>query len=284
MPEQRSVTDFRKEILRVKGNCVVVSDVHYPHHNDEVIEKVLAAGRRHKLKTLVIGGDYFDWDGISRHRKIKEFDSKIPEIMAGGMKLLADLCKWFEKVYIIKGNHDDRLQRLLETAIEGLNGPQKILMVLQDPKKEFEGLDYRHRFVKIMKVWTKHCEPKIANKVVWLPGPVIEIAGPKGLDPYRLTHPSIYSKNAPQAERMLWSANVQPILGTHGHIFGVSIAPNGLHPILQFGCATDNFKHLYLYESDTAHPRWVQGFCVIVEGRVKTYTNNPYFLEWSELT
>lgn len=283
MPTGENKRDFRREIVRIKGNCVVVSDIHYPAHNDEVISKVLAAGRRHKLKVLVIGGDYFDWDGISRHRKMGGLDEKVPDVMKGGMALLAKLCRWFDKVYIIKGNHDDRLQRLIEAAIEGRNGAQRILAILEDPEQAFEGLEYRHRFVKVMQTWTKHCQPNIASKVVWLPGPVIEIEGPKGMEPYRLTHPSIYSKNAPNAERQLWGTHVQPILGTHGHIFGVSVAPNGLHPILQFGCATDNYKHMYLYESDTAHPKWVQGFCVVIGGQVKTYTKNPYFYEWSEL-
>lgn len=262
----------------VADDCVVCSDIHVPRHVETMIERMTAVAQRDGLRTLVIGGDLIDFEEISRHRKAGAKGITARDSIIASMQLLDDLCETFDTIHVIKGNHDDRLQRTIEAAIEGRSQAQWALADIEG--EQAEALTYRARYVAIMEEWARKAGDRVRERVRWYPVPRIEIAGPAGQKPYLLVHPSIYSRLAPQAERRIWTRYVQPIIGTHGHLAGLSLSPNGEHPVLQIGCMTDPSKHLYLSENVTDHPQWVNCFATIRSGVLRMYVDNPYLTDW----
>jgi len=109
---------------------------------------------------------------------------------------------------------------------------------------------------------------------------MIRLRGPKGHEDWLFVHPAIYSRHAPHTERRLWQRYTCPIIGSHGHLFGASVAPNGKHAIVQLGCMTDPEKHVYLMDRVTDHPAWVQGFGALIGGRIRLFVRNPYY--WND--
>lgn len=263
----------------VKGPVAVISDLHVPKHDSLLISRMCAVARRDKISQLIIGGDLIDFEEISRHRKTGDRQYSAVESLTLTMRLLHVLSSTFDRIWVIKGNHDDRLQRLIETVSEKRTALEVLLDSLS-PNDSTSSLPFRDRFCRMLEFWRKKVVPDMKARVKWLPVPEILVEGPPNELPYRLVHPMIYSRNAPQAERRLWRRYVQPILGTHGHIWGMSISDNGRHPIIQIGCGTTADRHYYLSERITDHPVWVRGFATIIDGVIRTYVDNPYLTNW----
>lgn len=90
------------------GKGVVCSDIHVPHTNYKSLEKVLALPEEYTF--AVINGDIFDADGFSKYpkKKITYFPTEYSEAVN---KVLKPFSERFEEVFIVKGNHDARLER-----------------------------------------------------------------------------------------------------------------------------------------------------------------------------
>lgn len=273
--------DYVKSVPKIHGDAVVCSDVHIPFHNAKLLERMMKVGHLDGVTQLVIGGDLVDWHEISRHRKHSGQTPDVRGVLKKTLKVLVNLLDVFHEVWILKGNHDDRLQKLIETATESADGSNALLDTLVNP--EDRKRSYRDRYRALLDDFGKRHIPEYHHRIHWLACPAVHLDGPRGLEPWRLTHPDEYSRTAPNAERKLWSKFVQPILGTHGHTMGLSVAPNGLHPVVQFGAMTSYKRHLYLSEQETSHPFWIEGFCTLLKGRLTLYTDNPYLTDWTDI-
>ncbi len=269
--------NYPAEVQLLTGDWVVCSDVHVPRHSPRACQAVLRVGRRLGVKQLLVAGDIADHEGISRHRKRRNADG-VRDTYSAVFQVLAEWSKGFDRIHILKGNHDDRLQRLIEAATEGRGPLQQLVASLAGDV----GLEYREQFRQFLLGLMLKAAPGLAKKVVWDVQPQVLIAGPPGLAPYRIVHPAIYSRHAPQAEKRLSIKYTQPVLGTHGHLLGLGFSPSGLHPVAQIGHMTDPAKHLYLAEQLTDHPEWNPGFASIVGGRLKLWSDNPY-IDGSEI-
>ncbi|RMF24475.1 MAG: metallophosphoesterase [Deltaproteobacteria bacterium] len=263
----------------VASDCVVVSDLHIPKHDAELLSRMCRVARRDGLRTLIIAGDLIDFGSISRHRAGLSSMQAV-ENLANSIRALEALAATFETIHVIKGNHDDRLQRLIERAVQERGRPAAVLAELEI--EDLEALAYRERYLAVLERWTRKIAPEIKRKVRWYAIPKIAVAGPKGFAPYLVVHPAIYSRHAPMAEKRLWARYTQPIIGTHGHLWGMSVSPSGEHPVVQIGCATIPEKHYYLSERITDHPRWVRGFATIRRGVLRCYVDLPYLVDWDE--
>lgn len=91
-------------------------DIHLPNHSEENIALALDyAQSRHKIDTVVIGGDFLDCAGISRWKKDPYGTMPLHEEIARGVAWLEELRGRFPgaEIVILKGNHEDRLQNYL---------------------------------------------------------------------------------------------------------------------------------------------------------------------------
>jgi predicted phosphodiesterase len=100
----------------IKDITVVGSDAHAPHHNPKHINLFCDVIKFLKPKRVVLPGDWFDCNQISRWPKNPEYDTKWQEELNEGIDLLDQVGraagKKAEKVFI-DGNHEDRIRKWL---------------------------------------------------------------------------------------------------------------------------------------------------------------------------
>jgi len=105
------VTDLvtRRQATRI----VWAGDFHIPFHNERAIEQMLEeeAGADY----LIVGGDLMDCYSISKFKKSQQIDLFLEYQTA--LKYIDRFSKLFGKVILLQGNHDERLNTLVDTVI-----------------------------------------------------------------------------------------------------------------------------------------------------------------------
>lgn len=265
-------------VERVRGDCIVAADIHAPHHDPAYLAEIYAVARREQIRQLVIGGDFLDFAEISRFPR----DQRAPDVRASlttAVRVLGELVRVFPSgIWVIKGNHELRLERLIDQAVQGRGWQAGVLADLEHPDTEV--LPYRQRYVSVLEDWTRRNAPAAAKVVHWLPQAEIEIDGPPGQRPWRLIHQRNGSRNPTMEGLHHWQRWCQPIICTHTHLSGQRLAPDGRTPIVQLGMGTVEEWHSYAWREPNGYPRWVQGFAVIRNGRMRLHVRSPYLLDW----
>ena len=96
------------------------SDLHCPLHDDDYVKRLCAVGQQLGVKHVVIGGDAFDFGGVSSHGDDIESVDINQEVDIAG-KVLRYI-KWhFQTVYILPGNHCRRVARRLNKNLSFRN-------------------------------------------------------------------------------------------------------------------------------------------------------------------
>jgi predicted phosphodiesterase len=126
-----------KPLGKARIKILSLSDFHVPYDNEETI---LHALENHAdADILVINGDFLEQYAISRWGKSKtlllEWEYKIA---IEWMKLFVSM---FEEVHLVRGNHDDRLQKYISAAVD----PMVNFMIEDDVLvKIAEGYDFNN--------------------------------------------------------------------------------------------------------------------------------------------
>jgi hypothetical protein len=108
----REYLDFE----RVKtDNCIVISDIEVPDHNETLLRLALLAAIANGIKDVCFGGDIHATDQdalnsfVSVWRTAEDLDM---EGSVGVMRaLLREYMEWFTRGWVIEGNHDNRIAR-----------------------------------------------------------------------------------------------------------------------------------------------------------------------------
>lgn len=262
---------------------MVCSDAHVPLHSVLMFKRLVVVARRLGISALAIIGDLIDHHIISKYSKRGGRMITTAESLALALMLLVQLLKYLETIEISQGNHDQRLMKLIGRAAEKRSFEHDMLSEIADA----DGIRFRtynEQYIHLLKSYLEKHAPEVKDRVVYHANIALEVEGPDGLPPYRLTHPRIYSRHTPLAEKRLWSKYLQPVGGAHGHGLGLGLSPNAKHPVFQWGSMTDSIWHDYIMENDTDHPIWTMGFAAIdFKGILHLYPDNPYLMDWSDI-
>lgn len=100
----------------MKNKFVVISDIHFPYHDDKALKAVYKFLEYHPVDTIILNGDILDFYDVS------SFD-KDPDRVNSLQKEINMATKFFKKlrtikpearIVFIKGNHEYRLERYLK--------------------------------------------------------------------------------------------------------------------------------------------------------------------------
>lgn len=94
----------------------VLADTHFPYHDPRAIELALAALADWGPDLIVHLGDVYDFYMISRFAKDPRRGRSVAEEVRSADAFWADLAAFGCPVYVLKGNHDDRLDQRLNEA------------------------------------------------------------------------------------------------------------------------------------------------------------------------
>lgn len=89
-----------------RDKLLVAADFHLPYTDYRFAEKIPKIMKRHKIKSILIPGDFLDGD--SRHHKHRVRRATLSEQLKYARKMLAYLLdEGAEEIFILPGNHDE---------------------------------------------------------------------------------------------------------------------------------------------------------------------------------
>lgn len=230
--------------MESKRFCIA-SDWHIPFYDPALATRMFLLCQHWDppIKDLIIGGDFYDFAGAS-----KWFDSDpdmrrtVEDDLREGEYILIQLAEWFERILVIRGNHENRLYT-------GKLG------------KEIS-------FDRLSRMMTL-----IPDKITFSKWPFCVVN-----EKWRITHPKPFWKNPLSLARELASIHLQHIIMAHGHGMAVGRDKSGMFMAIDSGGMMDPQKIEYVSMVDTAHGKWCPGFLIIEDDKVHVF--NETWTPW----
>ena len=132
----------------------VISDLHIPHHNAELVEKIIRALRRKNYSKLIINGDLLDFYELSSYEKDSDLSTPIEESLDAAIKFIRST--GMEVVYLL-GNHEKRLDKYILKNSPVFKNLITIKRYLALNQCNIEILDYQQEYqVENCNLYIKH--------------------------------------------------------------------------------------------------------------------------------
>ena len=238
-------TLYNKQICLPKGDYLVTCDYHCPYHSVEWCNRSLAVADKLGIKTLIIAGDLFEMSFAKKwlyyeDEKHHGLDAEIDEAQK-----IKKMLEYFDKVYLIRGNHEDRVRRMTEARIQAGH---------------------------IIKLFTTEI---YAKKFIYSPYDSLFIG-----DNWMVVHPQSYSQISGSTAVRLAEKYHRHILNSHGHFSALRYDRSGKHMGIDTGAMVDPLKVGYISLSTSTHPFWNSGFCVVREDGLFLFNKSSDWTYW----
>lgn len=213
------------------NDVIVASDFHVPGESREWIDKLLSYAHEHGVKHLIIAGDFWNHDSISRWQ-MKDPNLNLKLELKKGIALVRELQKQFS-VYFLCGNHDSRL-----------------------PK----ALDYSLNFTDWM-------DALFGDSVTVTDFDFLRLTS--GGRQFRVCHPDSYSRVKGSQASLLAQDLHENVIVAHQHYISASTNKTGRYLCVDCGCMCDKNLFYYKKSTTTRFPEWENGFIHVKNGKVR---------------
>jgi hypothetical protein len=256
-PERFSF-DLDKPIVLKDTNAMVTADWHIPVFDPFLTNQMILEAQARNIKTLVIAGDYFNFDALSQYDP-KQETAGLDRELAEGLAVMRVLDRTFDRIIYVWGNHDVRMHRALGYKTQFKSAMQMTFGALGLEllsKIEFTNLDH---------IWLVLGEPDFEEEDE--NGQAREL-----YDRYRpekrwyICHPQAYSSIPLSGARRLVSKHNANVVTAHSHHCAIGFGPDGVLQAVEAGGLFDRKKTAYLKRS-TTFPTWQQGYGFLLGGR-----------------
>jgi len=248
MPEVEELigvkTEDFSEVVELKGNFIVVGDVHVPTTNWKFASYVSKVAVSQGIKRLVIVGDLLNFDSLSDF-SIDRPVTQLRKELKYAKKLLNQWAKVFDEIHYFMGNHENRFFRSLkgELTVDLLGG-----------FFDCDNLNiYRSSVVEL-----------ISNGVLW-----------------RATHQANYSRVTGNVAEALAEKYQCNIITHHEHKVGILRSKWGRYTLISNGGLHDHKAMWYVNKFDTTSPVMQNSFVVLQEGVAHLLTPYTDMTDWS---
>lgn len=218
--------------------CIVSSDFHTPGENEKAVQALIQYATKHKIKHMIIGGDFWNQDSVSRW-ELKDPSMSLPYEIERGLKLIERLTKHM-KLYFVRGNHDVRMCKVINYALSYSEWMKSIVGNKFGKSVFVTDFDYAY----------------------------LNSSGTK----FRVCHPDMYSRVKGSQVGMIAHDLQENVIMGHQHFFSVSTNKTGRYICIDSGCMCDPKKFLYKNASTSKCPEWENAFLHIKGGRVHPIT------------
>lgn len=233
--EEIAAIERFKPLVR-EGNAMLTCDFHIPLHDPSLINVLIRAAKKNRIKSLIIAGDFFNMDEFSSYPPVQP-EAKFKIERKQGNLVLKTLLRWFDDIDIIWGNHDFRLARSMGYKYSFTECMKWCLSGLTEKemaKLRFSDLDYMHYY------------PTPDRKI-------------------HICHPSNYS-DVPLAVGLKLAKKYScGVYTAHSHHCAIGVAPNGSDLIIEGGGFFDKTRTEYIQRTTYNH-EWIQGFFFFKDG------------------
>lgn len=238
LPEDQDFAErFKIELdkpIRLSGRIALTADWHIPLYDANYANRFIKEARDREYKTLVIAGDFFNFDALSAYEP-KQQDAGLEKELLEAKAVMRILLETFEKVYYLWGNHDARLHRALGYAMQFRTAMETVFGSLGG-----DALD-RLTFTNLDHLW---------------------VTTPAG--EWYICHPANYTRTPLATARQLASKFNAHVVTAHSHHCAVGYGPDGMKVVAEIGGLFDRHKTGYLQRS-TTFPTWAQGYAFLDE-------------------
>jgi predicted phosphodiesterase len=227
---------------RLDGDFVIVGDVHVSTTNWKFAQRPLQIAMKYleKPRRLIIAGDIINGDAFSSYENVIPLPSFGIELKAA-RNFIERYLEVFDEIYLFLGNHDRRVQKGTNNAIE----PEDLLRLISHDTR-----------VKISH-WG-HCIIKTL-KGEW-----------------RALHGSEYSVNQLVVADQLAQKYGQHIIGHHQHHLAIGWSRYKQYVIVDNGGLFDQDSMAYVQLDDNKRPRMANGFTLLKNGTPYLFGTEPF--------
>lgn len=223
-----------------RGDFAICSDLHTPKLSLPLLEAYFTCAKRHKLRQALILGDFFDEDDFSHWVRIglQPGDVSFGQEVLYAAEVLEGFLRHFERIHVIRGNHDERILRVLHHAL----GLKDLFSILG-----------RHVSQGLRKYLQKRLQ-------------VSEYTYCVVNDSWFCGHPDTYSRVPGGVARdVAETEGMNCILG-NGHQLSLTRSRCDRYWAVDSGCLVDPTKVYYKSMSIRRFPHWNQGFVLLKHG------------------
>lgn len=235
IPQDKTDIDRFKPLVRT-GDAMVTCDWHIPLHDPVLINAMIECARKNKIKNLIIAGDYFHMEEFSSFLPYQP-EAALEIEKHDGNLIMKTLCRTFDTIDIIWGNHDFRLARKLgykKSFEECMDWMLDQLTVEERAKLRISSLDHMFYYPIADKKWY-------------------------------VCHQSNFSKVPLTVPRSLAQKYSCSVFSTHSHHCALGMAHNGVDICIEGGGFFSKSRTEYIQKSTDNH-EWVPGFTMFKEG------------------
>lgn len=239
---------------REVGGVSIATDYHAPNHSALWCNRLLAVARRYKLTTHILAGDGLDMSAFSSWGADPE-QSWTAEMDAAAEWLWV-LYHSFQRVFWLRGNHEDRLARTTNWQLQASQFIDAVLM------RRARVLGVRFSF-----------DPERLQLSNY---PYCTIDGE-----WLIVHPKSYSRIPGRVANQIAMIRRCHVVAAHSHRANWGWADDGEHVTIDTGGMFDE-KHIqYRAFAVTTHPAWQHGFVAYRDGVAALMSDAPY-TDWGQ--
>lgn len=240
--------------LQEDGGWMITGDWHVPYVDWLMVARMARVASVMGIRNLMIAGDLYNFDAVSRHPKPIQTSSMDQDRRAA--RTAIDLMlQAFERIRIISGNHDLWWARKNDGlfAAETVEGHLLRFCRGDDEAIDRERLD-----------WSiyGYCQIETAS------------------GPWRITHPGQFSRNRGMTARRLSAKYESHVITFHEHHLDASVSDNKKYCAYACGILADPNKMAYVRLVDTDKPEMVRGFAALKDGVCTLFGETPGFTNW----
>ena len=209
---------------------MISCDDHSPYFSTIYENKLLMIAEFFGIKKHIKVGDLVNQDYAS-HWTQKEGEERLEldEEIAKSEPLFKAL-DYFDQIYLVRGNHEDRINRITDSRIQAGH---------------------------ILKLFGQ----SIYDKFIYTPYDKMFIG-----DDWMVVHPRSYSQISGSVAVRLAEKFHRNILSAHGHFVSLRYDRSGKYMAMDLGGLFDKRKISYRNLSTTSHPEWTNGFGMLRNG------------------
>ncbi len=227
-------------------NYMISCDDHSPYHSALYENRLLMIAEFFKIKKHIKVGDLVNQDYASHWPKQEgEQRGTLDEDIQQAEPLFKAL-DYFDEIYQVRGNHEDRPNRITDARIQG-----------------------KH----ILKLFGQ----KIHDKIRYTPYDKVFIG-----EEWMAVHPKSYSQISGSTAVRMCEKFHRHVFNAHGHFTALRYDRSGKYMGIDLGGMFDARKVPYINLSTTTHPVWNPGFGMLRDGHFWHFHNGTDWNFWEK--
>ena len=244
--ENKDTVKFYDSDTLPMDDYMISCDDHSPYFSALYENRLLSIAKFFNIKKQIKVGDLVNQDYASHWPKQEgERRGDLDDDITQSEPLFKAL-DYFEKIYLVRGNHEDRPNRITDARIQG-----------------------KH----ILKLFGR----KIHDKIYYTPYDKVFIG--KG---WMAVHPKSYSQISASTAVRLAEKYHRHVLNAHGHFSALRYDRSGKYMGIDLGGLFDIRKVPYINLTTTTHPVWNNGFAMLRNEKIWLFNESTDWDFWGK--